>query len=56
MLGYCTLGTNDLAASVEFYDPIAQILGHGRVMESERTVMWGSAGNGALFCVIMPYD
>jgi predicted lactoylglutathione lyase len=56
MLGYCTLGTNDLKASAEFYDPIAQILGHGRVMESERTVMWGSAGKGAMFCVIKPYD
>ena len=23
MLGYCTLGTNDLQASAAFYDPIA---------------------------------
>src|SRR6187402_332563 len=56
MLGYCTLGTNDLQASAEFYDPIAQILGHGRVMETERTVMWGSPGQGAMFGVIKPYD
>ena len=56
MLGYCTLGTNDLQASAEFYEPIAQILGHGRVMETERTVMWGSPGQGAMFCVITPLD
>jgi predicted lactoylglutathione lyase len=56
MLGYCLLGTNDLKASAEFYDPIAQILGHGRVMETERSVMWGSPGQGAMFGVIKPRD
>ena len=56
MLGYCCLGTNDLKASAEFYDPIAQILGHGRLMESERSVMWGVPGQGAAFGVIKPYD
>ena len=56
MLGYCTLGTNDLTAAAEFYEPIAQILGHSRIMESERNVMWGSPGQGAMFGVITPYD
>ena len=56
MLGHCTLGTNDLNASAEFYDPIAQILGHGRVMETERAVMWGTPGKGAMFCIIKPLD
>ncbi len=56
MLGYCTLGTNNLEASAAFYEPIAQILGHGRVMETDRTIMWGSPGQGALFCLITPYD
>ena len=50
------LGTNDLQASAEFYDAIAQILGHGRVMETERSVMWGSPGQGAMFGVIKPFD
>ncbi len=56
MLGYCTLGTNDLEASAAFYEPIAQILGHGRVMETDRVVMWGTGGQGAMFCVIKPAD
>ncbi len=56
MLGYCSLGTNDLKASAEFYEPIAQVLGHSRVMETERAVMWSSPGQGAAFCVIKPYD
>jgi predicted lactoylglutathione lyase len=56
MLGYCSLGTNDLEASAAFYEPIAQILGHSRVMETERAVMWNTPGGGAAFCVIKPYD
>ena len=56
MLGYCTLGTNDLKASAEFYEPIAKILGQTRIMESERNVMWGSGERGAMFGVITPYD
>jgi predicted lactoylglutathione lyase len=56
MLGYCTLGTDDLKAAAGFYEPIAHILGHARIMESERNVMWGSPGKGALFGVITPYD
>lgn len=56
MLGYCTLGTNDLEASAAFYEPIAQILGHARISATERTVGWGTPGQGAMFCVIKPYD
>ena len=56
MLGYCSLGTNNLEAAASFYEPIARILGHGRVMESDRAVMWGTGGQGAMFCVIKPLD
>ena len=56
MLGYCSLGTNDLEASAAFYEPIAQMLGHARMMASDRTVFWGTPGQGAMFCVIKPYD
>ena len=56
MLGYCTVGTNDLQAAAAFYEPIAHILGHSRMMESDRVVMWGTPGHGAMFCVIKPYD
>jgi len=56
MLGYCTLGTNDLKRSGAFYDKVAEILGHSRVMESERNIMWGSPGKGAMFGAILPLD
>ena len=56
MLGYCTLGTNDLERSTAFYEPIAEILGCGRMMENERSVIWGTPGQGALFCTCKPFD
>jgi catechol 2,3-dioxygenase-like lactoylglutathione lyase family enzyme len=56
MLGYCTIGTNDLAKAGIFYDEIAKILGHGRVMENERVIMWGSPGKGAMLGLIKPRD
>ena len=56
MIGYATIGTNDLARSKAFFAPIAEILAHAQVMETERNVMWGARGKGAMFGIITPYD
>ena len=56
MIGYATLGTNDLDRSKAFFDPVAKILGHGQVMASDRTVMWGTPGKGAMFGTIKPLN
>jgi len=55
MIGYVTLGTNDLVRAAAFYDEIAKILGHARVFETERVVTWGGEGK-ALFGAITPLD
>ncbi len=41
MIGYVTLGTNDLARGAVFYDAIAAELGAGRMMDNERFIAWG---------------
>ncbi len=41
MLGYVTLGTNDLARGAAFYDAIAAELGAGRVMDNDQFIAWG---------------
>ena len=51
MIGYVTLGTNDLARAAKFYDAIAKELGVGRFMESENFIAWGGTGGGAGFAV-----
>ena len=56
MIGYVTVGTNDLAKAKAFYAPIAEILGHGQMIENERVCAWGTPGKGAMFGVITPYD
>ncbi len=56
MIGYVTLGTNDLASAGEFYDAIARELGTGRMMETEAYVAWGTPGGAAGLGVTKPHN
>src|SRR3569833_534252 len=56
MIGYVTLGTNDLARAAKFYDPIAAELGVGRFMEMETFIAWGAPGGGAGISLTKPFD
>jgi predicted lactoylglutathione lyase len=56
MLGYVTLGTNDLARAAKFYDAIAAELGVGRMMENEQFVAWGVPGGSAGIGLTKPFD
>ncbi len=56
MIGYVTLGTNDLQRGAKFYDAIANELGVGRMMETERFIAWGTPGGGAGVGLTLPFD
>jgi catechol 2,3-dioxygenase-like lactoylglutathione lyase family enzyme len=56
MIGYVTLGTNDLAGSAPFYDAIAAELGVGRMMETGQFIAWGEPGGKAGIGLTAPYD
>ena len=56
MIGYVTLGTNDLQRAATFYDAIARELGVRRMMASEQFIAWGVAGGGAGIGLTKPYD
>ena len=56
MIGYVTVGTNDLKKAAEFYDKIRGELGIGRFMTSDRLIAWGGPGGGAGIGVTQPYD
>ncbi len=43
MIGYVTLGTNDLARGAVFYDAIAAELGAVRMMDNDQFIAWGPA-------------
>jgi catechol 2,3-dioxygenase-like lactoylglutathione lyase family enzyme len=55
MLGYVTLGTNDLVRAAKFYDAITAELGVGRMMENEQFIAWGGHG-GAGIGLTKPFD
>ncbi len=56
MIGYVTVGTNDLARAASFYDRLLEKFGAQRIFESEHAVMWGVSGNPASLCVTVPFD
>ena len=56
MIGYVTLGTNDLARAAVFYDAIAAELGVPRMMEFDGFIAWGKEGGGAGIGLTKPYD
>lgn len=56
MIGYVTLGTNDLKKAASFYDKIAAEMGVGRFMESDTFIAWGAPGGGAGIGLTKPFD
>jgi predicted lactoylglutathione lyase len=56
MIGYVTIGTNDLARAAAFYDAIAKELGVGRFMETDSFIAWGTPGGAAGLGVTKPFD
>ena len=56
MIGYMTLGTNDVKKAGQFYDQLFAELGAKRGMENERFVMWSVAPNTPGVAIIKPFD
>lgn len=56
MIGYVTLGTNDLQRAAKFYDAIADELGVKRMMEFETFIAWGEPGGAAGIGLTKPFD
>ena len=56
MIGYITLGTNNLEQAGAFYDELLASLGATRVMTDERMLGWAKSPQDPMFSVIEPYD
>ena len=56
MIGYVTVGSNDLARSAAFYDPIAAEMGVGRMMEFETFIAWGKMDGAPGIAATKPFD
>ena len=56
MIGYVTLGTNDLPRAVAFFDALLPLVGATRMMEGENFVAWEGPNNGPGIGVTKPFD
>lgn len=56
MIGYVTLGTNDLPKAAKFYDELLAGLGARRVMEMERFVAWSNGKGSPMLLLMKPFD
>jgi len=56
MIGYVTLGTNDMQRAAAFYDALLAELGAKRFMEGERFIAWSATPHGPSVGVIIPFD
>lgn len=56
MIGYVTLGSNDLQVSAKFYDELLSVLGAKRTMEMDTFIAWGANPAAPMISVIKPFD
>ena len=56
MIGYVTLGTNDLARAAQCYDALAAEMNTPRMMETETYIAWAVPGGPAGVAITSPYD
>ena len=56
MIGYVTIGTNNIETSARFYDELLFELGAKRILENERLVTWGNTRDAPMLGIIRPFD
>jgi catechol 2,3-dioxygenase-like lactoylglutathione lyase family enzyme len=56
MIGYVTLGTNDLDRAAAYYDELLGEIGATRALELERLISWSAGEGSPLLGVIKPFD
>ena len=56
MIGYVTIGTNDLARAAKFYDALLGEVGAKRVMENEQFIAWSVRPDKPGLGVTKPFD
>lgn len=56
MIGYVTLGTNDIDKAAKFYDELMGEMGAKRVLEGETFIAWSTDMSQPAVSVIKPHD
>lgn len=56
MLGYTTIGSNDLDKAVAFYDELLALVGGKQLMGMDRIKFYGTDAGGAMLAICKPFD
>ncbi|WDI30355.1 VOC family protein [Hyphococcus flavus] len=56
MIGYVTLGTNDMEKAAKFYDALLGEIGAKRMMEADTFIAWAVDPKQPAISVIKPHD
>ena len=56
MIGYVTLGTNDLPRAAAFYDALLAEIGAKRLMDFGRGIAWGVTMDKPSLGIMLPFD
>jgi predicted lactoylglutathione lyase len=56
MIGYVTLGTNDIERAARFYDELLAEIGASRFMDTDTFIAWSAAPNAPALSVTKPFD
>lgn len=56
MIGYVTLGTNDIQRAAAFYDALLGEIDAKRIMQGDTFIAWGTSMSAPSLGVIKPFD
>jgi catechol 2,3-dioxygenase-like lactoylglutathione lyase family enzyme len=56
LIGYTTIGTNDLDRAKEFYNNLFSEIGAVGFAANDRVFLWRVDGGSSMFAVAKPYD
>jgi|TARA_B110000881_G_C18596459_1_gene531744 catechol 2,3-dioxygenase-like lactoylglutathione lyase family enzyme len=56
MIGYVTIGTNDLDKAAVFYDALFETIGAQRILQNEQFIAWSTGADQPGISVTKPFD
>ena len=56
MIGYVTLGANNIETLAKFYDALFSVTGAKRLVETSSFILWGNSMKEAGFALAQPFD
>jgi predicted lactoylglutathione lyase len=56
MIGYVTLGTNDIKRAAGFYDALLGEMGAKRIMDFETFILWSAKAGASSLAITLPFN